>query len=272
MSETIGGLAAPGAGRYRDVLWPSPDRSQDPVDATVGVRANLHLAAQASVGSLATQNAPPAPANVVYNGAPAIRLSGDAANGGNTIGFAPMRLNVRTARQVYVPSKYYDEAYYRVYFVAATDGVAPAVNQDYGFGICNGGPGGAGPLNPGNRWNLGSVRFIDAVTVEYIVRGNNGTIRFNLPALDVTAWHVYEWIVASATPTADASIAFYVDGVAQALGALNSSWAVGGSNVGTPANSPAGYLPFIACIPNTVAKLYISQLRFISGPSLAAVS
>jgi hypothetical protein len=87
----------------------------------------------------------------------------------------------------------------------------------------------------------------------------------------IDANHAYEIRISGATPTADATLSVFLDGVGVALPVGLSSWAVATTNLPqmTSADaSSAGFLAGFGSISNGVANAsYINSARIMCGPT-----
>lgn len=136
-----------------------------------------------------------------------------------------MIVNPRIGRGAPIPSQCDDIGVWR--FVANLAAVGPypsAITSDYGFEIVKNNNGPVFLLKDANPGY--GVRLLDAGHAELLIQGPNGLIRQSF-ALDVTKFHSYEFVIASATPFSEATFTFLIDGVVQALPPASQTWAAG---------------------------------------------
>ena len=167
-----------------------------------------------------------------------------------------------------------------VYRIAASlaqhiGSVFPVYDDLHDFGLEIVKVGGGNVLNASANTVGWGIFLKDANTVVFYVRGPNGLVKqvLVLPnGFQTTDFHRYEFIITSATGTADGTLQLLIDNLPVNLGALNSSWATG---TNLPPNSFQGSVNgYRALVLNwsgaaAICDLLVSSFQFIAGPTLA---
>lgn len=269
MSEAVATLAPRGAARIQDLIWPGRLTAAGPAafatDHTGRTRTeNLTGTVVGISGGTAN------PIADVKLGVPSVKITCDAV-GGISLRFYPsMGFFLNTTKSTQTPGAPNNVT--RIVWAFSGSGIAPNAGSDMGLEIVPPGGFGTGRIlvdaSPG--WGF---RLADANVLQFIVRGPNGLFTIPLTAnpFDLTAWHVVDLRMTSASSTTEATLDVRLDGVPQNLGPLNSSWAAGSNLPAIALNAGTiGFMPCLVANPNPINAFWTYQLRFIQAPTVIA--
>lgn len=278
-TEVTISASPPGAGRFKDYIWPDPCTYTDSTNATsriAGYKANISGLSFANIGF---GGGTPTRVNVRH-GLPCIDLPCTAVAGnGNGRGAPSAKLMFPTLKTGNFSSPLFDDMRcWRIIFIGGMV-TAPNVEQDIGFACINTG-------NVGDCVQL-VVHGRDGFAFGFV---NNGSVRFfsNVGGVQtqqiitptaaqgyaIDAMHMYEMRIEGATPTTDATMKVFLDGAQVALPATLASWAPGTKLpvMVSPDAASAGFVGGFGCISGGgVNTLFVHQFRVICGPTLQSL-
>lgn len=262
MPEAIASQLSPGAGRFRDFIWPDPAALDNPPAAQITSRDSTINTAGAVVTGGPCGNA-------AWLGVECASLGSNGAGGTTILRFdGGMNMHIKTAR-VAIPPANDDEHCFRVYCNMAI-AAAPNAGAEMAWN-CTAADGN-GWLTGGSPATGWGFYFADANSVFLRARGPNGTVVTQVLAGDVTQWHSYELRITNATATADAQFQVRIDGVVVNVPPAFSSWAAGTNLPGAAVRATrVGFRPVLASGDGKANQLYVSCLRMMSAPTPLAL-
>jgi hypothetical protein len=269
-TETLISPVPPGAGRFRDMVWPDPSGLDGSPSSFVGNRLGTSL-----VGTN------PIAVSIGYGGGTSLGVASingiDCANLPSNAGAVGLGLRFDSSMVAHIKTtlnalafQVDDEQCFRVFCNMAMSS-APVPGTDYGWYMTT--------ANTNGRI-LGDVAtgfgflYVDANTVNFISRGPLGLVQqaVTVAPFDTTQFHCYEMRITSATATTAAGLSVLIDNVPIVLPASLSSW--GGVSALPPSilfgGTRAGFRPGLYNTSGLLNALFVQKLRFLSAPTMAA--
>lgn len=256
MSETVTTRAPAGAGRSFDYRWPDPFQ--------LAASANMRARIEGGTSPRAATSSGNGIGTATVEGADVVTLA-SSLTAGCYLGFPP--IHPRTTKSAIALDQFFGAI--RLVCTMCGSGTTIAGATDCGFQIVKPLDGTISGLYA-STWNGFGYQLIDAATVQLVVRGPNGLVTQNV-ALDTTKLHTYQFDIVSATPTAEATLAWIIDGTAvPGVSALNTSWAAGSNLPGASTSGfpKYGFLPQLWNNQRIVDTIRAYEVRVIGAPTL----
>lgn len=267
--EQIVSPVPPGAGRFRDWVWPDPAGLDANPTPFVGDRLGATLVGNAPLAiSIGFGGGTTTSVNVV-NGADCASINSTGAAGAGYRFDNSMLAHVKTSLNT-VPFQTDDETCYRVICIMAMQNV-PTPGTDYGYYLTTSGTNGRVLADAAVGFGF---QIQDGVVVNFVTRGGLGLVSTPITGagFDTTAFHAYELRITSASAVAQASLAILIDNVpVSTVPATITSWGAGSALPPSAVNG--GRVGFRASLYNTsgvINALFVQKLRFLSAPTIDA--
>lgn len=267
--EQVVSPTSPGAGRFRDMVWPDPGNLDSPPTSFVGNRLGTSLVGTNPVAETMGFGGGTTTLGATIFGIDCAQIVSTAAAGLGYRFSNSMMMHIKTTVNAITPAND-DEQCYRVFCNMAMQ-FAPTPGTDYGFEIVQG--AGTSRILQEALPGFGFV-IQDGNVVNFIVRGGLGLVTTALTGapFDTTQFHSYELRVTSATALVPAGLAVLIDNVAvTTLPAAVTSW--GGATalpVSALAGGRTGFRPAVYNVSAINNALFVQKIRFCSAPNMAA--
>lgn len=265
--ETLISPVPPGAGRFRDWMWPDPGNLDNPPTSFTSNRLGTTLVGTNPVAATLGFGGGTTTLAATINGIDCAQIVSTAAAGAGYRFDNTMIAHIKTTLNS-VPFQCDDEQCFRVFCTMALQN-PPTPGTDYGFEMVQG--SGTGRILQ-EALNGFGFQLQTANIVNLIVRGPLGLLTVALTAapFDTTQFHTYELRITSASSNLDAGLAVLIDNVPVAgLPVTVTSWAAG---TGLPASAlVGGRVGFRAAVYNVSGinnALFVARLRFMSAPTM----
>jgi hypothetical protein len=259
------GPSSPGAGRFVDFMWPSPQNYQM---STFGTTRNSPASTPVGCAVIGINGGGGSSVQGT-SGVPTAYLQSSAVVGnGNAITLNPARVLLNTNKSIIDPTCN-DIAVWRVIWNAAMF-APPAVTGESGLYMLTDPNQTKLVTGASSGWGF---RYLSDGSVVFVV--SQGGVPTNTTVLTNSAseeLHSFECRMYSATRFAEARLEVFVDGLIKSVPANCCTWGAGSKLPGvastTVASATIGFLPGAVNVANIVNALRINMIRVIAGPTL----
>lgn len=268
--EQIVSPTPPGAGRFRDWVWPDPGNLDGNPTPFVGDRIGATLAGSSPVATSIGFGGGTTTLSATVAGIDCAQLLSTAGAG---IGYrfdSSMMAHIKTSLNA-IPFPCDDETCFRV-IVNMALGLTPTPGTDYGYYLTTANTNGRVLADAAVGFGF---QIVDGNVVNFVTRGGLGLISIALTAapFDTTAFHAYEMRVTSATAIAQASLAILIDNVPVAsVPATVTGWGPGSALPPSVlfGGTRAGFRVGVYNTSGIINGLFVQKIRFMSAPTMDA--